>query len=84
MTKMRAKLEVTNIQSNSDEDETLTMRAVCKNEAYPDDGSDEDNTFARFTPTADLTIYIANPNLAGTFRVGQKFYVDFTEVVEQS
>lgn len=82
MTKMRAKLEVTNIQSNSDEDETLTMRMIRPTDAYPDDVSDEDNTFARFNPTVDLTIYMTKSNVVGTFNVGQKFYVDFTEVGE--
>lgn len=58
--------------------ETLTMHAVAKNSAYPEDGSDEDNTFAKFSPGANLSINIANPVLWGKFTVGEKFYVDFT------
>ncbi|WP_204367562.1 hypothetical protein [Janthinobacterium sp. HH01] len=44
----------------------------------PPDGSDEDNSFARWTPSAELTMTINNPDLLGKFKVGDKFYVDFT------
>lgn len=58
--------------------EKLKMHAVCKSSPYPEDGSDEDNTFAKFSPSASLEIFIANPALHGRFKPGQKFYVDFT------
>jgi hypothetical protein len=61
--------------------ETLTMHAVCA-KSYPPDGSDEDNTFAKFSPGANLSINIANPDLFGKFTVGDKFYVDFTPAAE--
>ncbi|MEW9586257.1 hypothetical protein [Paraburkholderia sp. DGU8] len=60
--------------------ETLTMHAVCKSTPYGDDGLDEDNTFAKWSPGANLSINIANPELWGKFKVGDKFYVDFTSV----
>jgi hypothetical protein len=59
--------------------EVLTFRAVAKNDGYPADGSDEDNSYAKWTPQADLSITVANPALWGQFKVGQKFYVDFTK-----
>ncbi len=77
MTVMRAKLEVTGVEKH-EMCENLTFRAVGKAGAYPADGSDEDNTFAKFTPSANLSLGIANPALFGKFEVGQKFYVDFT------
>lgn len=55
------------------------MHAVCASK-YPEDGSDEDNTYAKFTPGADLSMNIANPALFGSFKVGDTFYVDFTPV----
>ena len=57
--------------------ESLNMHAVaaCK---YPADGSDEDNTYAKWSPGAQLSINIANPDLWDKFKVGDKFYVDFT------
>lgn len=85
-TSMRAKFMVTNVKQYKDENgsttgEYLQMRAVGGNKvqsAYPEDGSDEDNTFAKFTPCADLSISIANPVLFGQFKYGDKLYVDFS------
>lgn len=57
--------------------ETLHMHAVAASK-YPEDGSDEDNDYAKMSPGAQLTINVANPNLWGKFRHGDKFYVDFT------
>jgi hypothetical protein len=80
--KMRAKLVVTGVAPGIYEgkttNEVVSMRAVAKNDAYPEDGSDEDNTYAKFSPSANFEINIANPNLFGKFAAGQKFYVDFT------
>lgn len=81
MAKMRAKLEVLGIEKY-DGCEVIKMGAVCKSEAYPEDGSDEDNTFAMFTPAADLSMTITNPALLGQFDIGQRFYVDFSEVAD--
>ena len=83
MTTMRAKLKVGFVQEyfygpdKSKSQEQLTMHAVCASK-YPADGSDEDNTFAKFSPGANLSINIANPALWGKFEVGQAYYVDFT------
>lgn len=76
-TTMRAKLQVSEVQSTATS-ERLTLRAVCKPGGYPSDGSDEDNSFARWTPSAELTMTINNADLLGKFKVGDKFYLDFT------
>ena len=77
---MRAKMKVTVVKHHSDIYEELRFSAVSKSDGYPDDGSDENNTFARWTPTAELTMSITNPDLIGKFTEGQEFYVDFTPV----
>lgn len=77
---MRAKLRIKEIV-RTEYGEQLKLSAVCKDGSYPQDGSDEDNTFARFTPTAELTMTVQNPALFGKFNPGQKFYVDFTPVL---
>lgn len=74
---MRAKMKVTKVEQYENY-ENLTLNAVCKSGGYPADGSDEDNTFAKFTPTAELKMSINNPALLGKIKPGQKFYVDFT------
>lgn len=78
---MRAKLKVTKIEL-FESCENITMSAVCRSNGYPGDGSDEDNTYAKFTPTASLTMTINNPALLGKIKPGQKFYVDFIECAE--
>lgn len=82
MTTMRAKMKIGMVQEHKRADgtthqETVTMHAVAASK-YPDDGSDENNTFAKFTPGAHLSINIANPDLIGKFSHGDTFYVDFT------
>lgn len=87
--KMRAKLQVGMVQEHTSwvdpasgkkpekSGETLTMHAVAK-PTYADSELDEDNTYARMSPGASLTINIANPDLWGKFKHGDRFYVDFT------
>lgn len=62
--------------------ETLELTAVCGSAAFGANGESEDNTFARYTPSAALTLTLNNPDLLGKFKPGQKFYLDFTESVE--
>lgn len=81
MTVMRAKMRLTQV-SGSGQVEVLHFSAVARNDGYPADGSDENNSFAKWTPSADLTMTINNPALVGKFQPGQTFYVDFTEAPE--
>lgn len=83
MTKMRAKLRVGAVLplpngAGGVAQERLSFHGVAKSGSYPEDGSDEDNTYAKFSPSAVLDIVIANPALIGKFTVGETFYVDFT------
>jgi len=78
MATMRAKMKVEAITQH-EAGEDLKFHAVCKTGGYPGDGSDEDNTYAKFSPSAELTISIRNPALFGKFKPGEKYYVDFTQ-----
>ncbi|NKI99569.1 hypothetical protein [Novosphingobium sp. SG707] len=84
MNTMRAKLQVGSVFQHKDAEqnvtgESVTFFGVCRTNGYADtDGLDEDNTFARYTPSANFQIMIANPALFGQFEPGQKFYVDFS------
>lgn len=78
MTTMRAKLRVGSAIKHSGDVETVTFHGVAKSDGYPPDGSDENNTFAKFSPSANFQIMIANPTLIGKFAPGDTFYVDFT------
>lgn len=76
-TSMRAKFVIQSVERFGT-GEKVKFNAVGKSGAYPADGSDEDNTYAHYSPSANCEIFIANPALAGKFEPGQKFYVDFT------
>ena len=73
---MRAKMIIETVTKGNGY-EVLKMRAVAKNE-YPEGGSDENNTFALFTPSASLEMHISNPALHGKFLPNEEYYVDFT------
>lgn len=76
MPKMRAKMQLNKIEQFSGI-EVLHFNAVAAAK-YPEDGSDEDNTFAKFSPSATLSLTVANPALIGQFKPGEKYYLDFT------
>lgn len=78
MSKMRAKLVISSVTLQEGGTEQLKFRGVCKTNDYPADGSDEDNTYAKFSPSVALDMTVSNPALHGQFKPGQKFYVDFT------
>lgn len=83
-TTMRAKMKVgsvfpyRNAETGETVSEQVTFHGVAKSNGYPADGSDEDNTFAKFSPSVNLQIVIANPALFGKLQPGDTFYVDFT------
>jgi len=87
-TAMRAKLRVMDVttfkhpDTNETTYEKVRFAAVGPNTAYPTDGTDENNSFALWTPQADLSMVINNPALFGRFEIGSSFYVDFTEAPE--
>lgn len=74
---MRAKMQIRKIELLDGGMETLHLVAVGKPGGYPPDGSDEDNTYAKFSPSGALSLTVANPALAGKFKVGERFYLDF-------
>jgi hypothetical protein len=93
---MRAKVQINNITQNKGAapepkegeaqqepvvlSETITFVFPAKDGAYPADGSDEDQQFAKYSPSASLQITVANPALIGKFEGGDKFYLDFVPI----
>lgn len=74
---MRAKFQVNKVERFAGQDR-ITCNAVARSSGYPEDGSDEDNTYAKFSPSGELSLTIANPALVGKINPGQKYYLDFT------
>lgn len=81
-TTMRAKVRVGSVlpfaQEGKVTSERLTFHGVSKSDGYPADGSDENNTFSKFSPSVLVDIHCANPALFDRFKPGDTFYVDFT------
>lgn len=73
---MRAKMRITEV-SRFEGSDRIKMVAVARSAGYPADGSDEDNTYAKYTPQGELTITVNNPALLGKYEPGRKFYLDF-------
>lgn len=73
---MRAKFQVSSVERFGTSEKVKFHAVAAK--TYPADGSDEDNTYAHYSPSANCEIHIANPALQGKFNPGDKFYVDFT------
>ncbi|RWO08214.1 hypothetical protein [Mesorhizobium sp.] len=83
MADMRAKMKVTGVAVyptvGQTTQENLRFTAVSA-KAYPADGSDEDNTYAKFSPAGSISLTVANPALFGKFKLDDTFYIDFTAV----
>jgi hypothetical protein len=73
---MRAKFQVNRVERWAGQDKIIANAVAAK--TYPADGTDEDNTYAKFSPSGALELTIANPALIGKIEPGQKFYLDFT------
>lgn len=45
-----------------------------------ENGRNDDNTFARWTPSGEIKLQINNPDLIGQITPGEEYLVDFTPV----
>ena len=73
---MRAKMQIQSVTLNmGGYTEEIKMSAV-----YGGSTNDEDNSFAKTTPSGSITLGIANKELHGVYKPGDTFYVDFTPV----
>lgn len=77
MTRMRAKFNLQSIKKYEG-GERLNFSAVCPNK-FGENGENEDNDFARWTPSGELSMTVTNPDLLGVFNEGEKYYLDFTK-----
>lgn len=79
---MRAKVRCNQVTDYGSNNQQVLFNPVSKKEAYPADGTDEDNTFAKWSPSGEFKLTITNPALYGKIKPGQHFYVDFTLIEE--
>ena len=76
MTHARCKFSVEKITPSqyNPEEEVISLSASYD----PDDP--EDTKFSKYTPWGSMEFGLSNPNLVGTFKLGDKFYVDLIRV----
>lgn len=73
---MRAKMQIQSIKHRiGGYSESVEMSPV-----YGGSTNDEDNSFAKTTPSGSIVLEIANKELHGVYKPGDTFYVDFTPV----
>jgi hypothetical protein len=75
---MRAKFQVNRVERWQGQDKIVASAVTSK--PFDPEGLNEDNTYAKFSPSGALELTIANPALVGKIEPGQKFYLDFTPV----
>lgn len=78
MSALRCKMQVESVTQRLGPDrtvvsESLTLRAVYAN-------SEENKTWAKYTPAAQLTIQIDNPAAFGKVQSGAEYFVDISPV----
>ena len=82
---MRAKVVCHSVKRNKpwpgcEASEELRFCAVAAMDYSKTGGLDENNTYAKYTPSAEFSITVQNPALFDKFSPGQEFYVDFIPV----
>lgn len=74
MPQVRAKMVCVSTEPNINDQTTVHFQAVTF-------GSEENKSFSRWTPTANLNMVISNETPAAqVFKQGKEYYLDFTEV----
>ena len=75
---LRAKMRCTSVTSHDagagQVNELVTLIAVSK------DGSEDNKTWAKFTPSGTLALTITNPEAQARMKPGREYYVDLEEV----
>lgn len=69
---------VYSVTKTAQETQEMVKFFCVSDKGYGPEGESEDNTFARYTPTGECQLTIANPSLIGKLKPGSKFYIDFT------
>jgi hypothetical protein len=52
--------------------------------SHYDSSIEEDRKYAKATPSASITMLVDNPAASEQLKLGEYFYVDFTEVVPEA
>lgn len=75
---MRCKMWVTSVLHSKEADGTTSEEKVTLAAVYSSDPATENARWSKWTPSANLTIHISNPEAFGKLSAGHEFFVDFT------
>lgn len=71
---MRAKFRVSNLRYDSEQ----RPNGVTLTPVYDANPESENGKFFSATPGGTVDLWVTRPEVAGQFKLGQEFYVDFT------
>ena len=75
----RGKFVCETVTTTRGQQEIIKFSAVCKD---TDEVIPEDLLYHKYTPYGVIEIHVSNPALAGKFKPGDKFYVDFKQLTK--
>jgi len=73
---LRCKVRVAEVLHQKNADGSTQQERVKLSAVY--DGSEDNKQWSKWTPCANLEIWINNPDAFGKLSSGHEFYVDFT------
>lgn len=65
-------------KTSGEENAAVTLTAVT---VYND--GESKSKFWKYTPAGTIQLWISNPEAVKTFEVGKKYYVDFSDAIEE-
>lgn len=81
---LRAKLRVSEVTRAIDGDGNTSSETVKLIAVYSDDPDSENKQWSTWTPSAQFSMQINNPNAFGKLSNGHEFYVDFIPAEEKA
>ncbi len=76
--KTRCKFRVQKVAQCEWPGEVVTLAAQ-----YDPNKNPEDVSFAESTPSGQMTFFVTNPAVVGTFKSGQEYYIDLIPIPAQ-
>jgi len=76
---VRAKMKCYGVDHLKDGDPNNVFAEIRLMPVY-DDGSDENKSWSKYTPSGEVRLHVTNPEAIAAFVPGKFFYVDFTPV----
>ena len=75
MKQLLAKMKVAEVTDFGNDNKKTRLTAI-----YGD--SEENKTFSKYTPSADFTIMVTNPDATDFFKAGHEYYITISKIVE--